>query len=143
MGIVISRRNYRAYWTSKSQALFILGRQADLPPDIARINLGFILSKEFLPMEDNITPENVIEKLKHHLSGIEGDCILDNIEILFSPAWKIDIIRSILQAGRNLRLHVVWPGTIDDTTLQFAKPSSLDYFEGKLENYADTYLVRK
>lgn len=48
--------------------------------------------------------------------------IIDNIEILFLPELKIDPLKLLQDSARNRVVVVAWPGTVNGTELQFAKP---------------------
>ena len=70
----------------------------------------------------------------------ENSCIRD-FDVLFNPAYKIDVC-SFLQLRIEAKpFSVLWPGTMIDEKLVYAEDGYADYKEYDVEQYDITCVV--
>lgn len=55
--------------------------------------------------------------------------LLDRLEILFTPALQLDVLRLLLDLNRNKRIIAVWPGEYNNVQLTYAIPGHPEYRE--------------
>lgn len=60
--------------------------------------------------------------------GAQPTLLLD-IEVLFTPALKIDVLPSLRRTAQRVPLFVAWPGQIGVTRLSYSLPGRADYFD--------------
>lgn len=70
----------------------------------------------------------------------ENSCIRD-FDVLFNPAYKIDVLQLLIVANRNKPFFVLWPGTVIDGKLVYAEDGYADYKEYDVEQYDITCVV--
>ena len=75
------------------------------------------------------------------LSNIpENSCIRD-FDVLFNPAYKIDVLQLLIVANRSKAFSVLWPGTVTDGKLLYAEDGYADYKEYDIEQYDITCVI--
>lgn len=70
----------------------------------------------------------------------ENSCIRD-FDVLFNPAYKIDVLQLLIVANRSKSFSVLWPGTVIDGKLVYAEDGYADYKEYDVEQYDITCVV--
>lgn len=70
----------------------------------------------------------------------ENSCIRD-FDVLFNPAYKIDVLQILMLANRRKAFSVLWPGTVADGKLLYAEAGYVDYKEYDVEQYDITCVV--
>lgn len=70
----------------------------------------------------------------------ENSCIRD-FDVLFNPAYKIDVLQLLVVANRSKSFSVLWPGTVIDGKLVYAEDGYADYKEYDVEQYDITCVV--
>ena len=70
----------------------------------------------------------------------ENSCIRD-FDVLFNPAYKIDVLLLLIVANRSKSFSVLWPGTVTDGKLIYAEDGYADYKEYDVEQYDITCVV--
>ena len=92
-----------------------------------------------------IKPERRTMRIKRCFQEVltnipENSCIRD-FDVLFNPAYKIDVLRLLTVANRSKAFFVLWPGTVTDGKLVYAEDGYADYKEYDVEQYDITCVV--
>ncbi|TWU49322.1 BREX-3 system P-loop-containing protein BrxF [Rubripirellula reticaptiva] len=92
------------------------------------INVNLGLSQKLLELPRSKRPAKVDRLFGELVEGCDGDLIaLDDIEVLFDPALKVDPLRLLKGHSRNTTLIASWNGTFHDGTLSYAEPDHPEY----------------
>ena len=143
MGSVIDQKFFRTRRTAIPQALFLLQSERLLPPDSATLNLGIVVPEALRTVPASRRPQALQSTVEHLLSAMPADVILRRVDILFDPAWRIDVLKFLLAVGRNRRFYILWPGTVTSTILEYSEPGRSDYCRYDISGYIDAYVVMK
>jgi len=106
------------------------------------INVGLELSKALLdePQDDyKLTVPRLLRKLVSEAPG--NQVVLDRIDILFLPAFQLDVINLLRQLDRNKSVVVFWPGVLEGRKLIYSKPDYPDYHAYDLSQYNDVICI--
>lgn len=106
------------------------------------INVGLELSKALLdePQDDyKLTVPRLLRKLVSEAPG--NQVVLDRIDILFLPAFQLDVINLLRQLDRNKSVVVIWPGFLEGKKLIYSKPDYPDYHTYDLSFYNDVICI--
>ena len=92
-----------------------------------------------------IKPERRTMRIKRCFQEVltnipENSCIRD-FDVLFNPAYKIDVLQLLTVANRSKTFSVLWPGTVTDGKLVYAEDGYADYKEYDVEQYDITCVV--
>ena len=105
------------------------------------VNLGILLGEAAMIAKAANIPIDIAHTLDTILGQENRDIILENTDILFSPEYGLDVIKMLLQIGRNQRFYLQWPGEIIGEKLTYSEPGRFDYKEYDIKDYVDTYVV--
>lgn len=141
MGTIIKRRDFPAIIDQAQQGVFVLAPKVTVPVNAAFVNLGLILGEKMYKAKADGTPVNIANELDAILGEERCDITLVNSDILFSPEHELDVIKLLLQVGRNQRLYIHWPGEINGEKLTYSEPGRFDFKEYNIRDYVDTYVV--
>lgn len=123
------------------QGVFVLAPKMTVTVSSVYVNVGLILGEKMLNAKLEGTPANISNELDAILGEDQRDITLANIDILFSPEYDMDVIKLLLQVGRNQRLYIQWPGTVNGEKLTYSEPGRFDYKEYNIKDYVDTYII--
>ncbi len=59
---------------------------------------------------------------------------IKDIDVMFNPEYKVDVLKILIAARKRKRYSVIWPGRLEDGKLIYAGEGYLDY---KVFNIAD------
>ena len=141
MGAVIKRKDFPKVIEQVQQCLFVMSNKVTFPANVTFVNIGLLLSERMLSAKLDGSRVSIVNELDTILEEKNSDIALVNIDILFSPEYKLDVIRLLLQVGRNQRLYIKWPGNSIGEKLTYSEPGRFDYKEYDIKNYVDTYIV--
>ena len=104
--------------------------------DFEIVSLGQALSRELIQIDKNIRNAEVEKVTKSIFSGINSNkLIVTDIDILFNPLYKLDVIKLFMQLSANKKVIVQWPGKLDSNNLVYSEPKYEDYKKYEIKNY--------
>lgn len=103
------------------------------------------LNEKLAALLIKIKPERRTMRIERCLQEVlasvpENGCICD-FDVLFNPAYKIDVLQLLTVANRSKAFSVLWPGTVTDGKLVYAEDGYADYKEYDVEQYDITCVV--
>jgi len=141
MGTIIKRRDFLSIIKQVQQGVFVLASKVIVPVTAPTVNVGILLGEAAMTAKAANTPIDIVHTLDTILGQENRDIILENTDILFSPEYALDVIKMLLQIGRNQRFYLQWPGEIIGEKLTYSEPDRFDYKEYNIKDYVDTYVV--
>lgn len=66
---------------------------------------------------------------------------IEDIDVMFNPEYKVDVLKILVAARKRKRYSVIWPGRFEDGKLVYGEEGYPDYRAYKIEDY-DIVLVR-
>jgi hypothetical protein len=141
MGAVIRRRDFPAVIERTRQGVFVLGPNVTAPAAAPAVNIGLELGERLYKAKTEGAPVSIANELDSILGEYRRDVTLKNTDVLFSPGYELDVIRLLLQAGRNRRFYLRWPGEVAGERLTYSEPGRFDFKEYNIGDYVDTYIV--
>lgn len=141
MGTFIKRRDFPAVIEQARQGMFVLAPKVTVPVIAPVVNIGLMLGERMYKAKADESPVNIANELDAILGEEKRDITLANTDILFSPEYELDVIKLLLQVGRNQRLYMQWPGDINGEKLTYSEPGRFDFKEYNIKDYVDTYVV--
>ena len=141
MGTIIKRRDFPKVIEQVQQGLFVLSTKVNVPVNATFVNIGLILSERMYRSKVDGSRVSIVNELDAILEEKQRDLALANIDILFSPEYELDVIKLLLQVGRNQRLYIQWPGNVSGEKLTYSESGKFDFKEYNIKDYVDTYIV--
>lgn len=141
MGTVIKRRDFPAVIEQVQQGVFVLAPKVAVPVNSTFVNIGLMLGERMYKAKAEGSLANISNELDAILGEEQSDITLSNTDILFSPEYELDVLKLLLQVGRNQKLYMQWPGEINGEKLTYSEPGRFDFKEYNIKDYVDTYVV--
>ena len=100
------------------------------------IALGELLSGELMKIDKEERNIIIEDKLEEILSFEKIDKLfITDIDILFNPNYRLDIIKLFVQLSRNKRFIIQWPGYFSSGYLVYSEPEYEDYKRYEIKEY--------
>jgi hypothetical protein len=101
------------------------------------LNVGLKISGRLVPIPVAERPFEVHWLLQQVASGhVNGDILyLDNLEVLFDPALKLDPLAQLKLLARRWRVVAVWPGEMAHDRLVYAELGHPEYRSYPLDGF--------
>lgn len=140
MGIDCNIKDLGRIWNINNHypvfSILQVDRIANEFKDFYYIALGEILSSSLLKYGKDDRKDYVIYEMDNIFHNMDSKkLIIDHIDILFNPDYRIDILGYFIQLARNRRIIVIWPGEYVSGTLTYATPEYRDYKKYSIKDY--------
>ncbi len=101
MGTTIKRRDFPAVIKQARQGVFVLAPNVTVPIAAPVLNIGLLLGERMYKAKADSSSVSIVNELDAILGEEYRDITLENTDILFSPEYGLDVIKLLLQLGRN------------------------------------------
>ena len=126
MGSAIPCRRYLRRSKANYQRPLVFCRMLDGITDNA-VSMNVAIAKRLA----SISPSSRSMRIEHcfisALCGLPDDVIIRDIDVLFNPAYEIDVVALLCSAYRKHKFDLVWPGRFEDNQLVYAEEGYPDY----------------
>lgn len=109
--------------SGKTAALQAVAQRTGAPV----VNLNLELSRRLLDLSARERALAVPRLLDEVIGRGRSPVLLDNTEMLFEPALRLDPLALLQGASRNRTLVAAWNGSLDDRYLTCAEPGHPEY----------------
>lgn len=75
------------------------------------------------------------------LNTFPDEVIIKDFDVMFNPAYQVDVLKIMITAYKKKPFSVIWPGTFDGGKLYYAEEGYLDYKVFNVEDYDVTCIV--
>jgi hypothetical protein len=107
------------------------------------LNLGLIVSEQLCSLDKGSRKQAVVDIVKKAIDHVQSDrVVIENIDLLFSPEYSLDVIKLFAQVGKAKNLIILWEGAFKDGVITYAQPGCRDYHRYEIKNY-DAYCITK
>lgn len=104
--------------------------------DSSRINLGIELGKRLKEIDKSKRVDSVLVELEEVFKEIKSETLLvQNIDILFNPQYKLNILKYFINLARTRMVVIEWPGKTNGNILQYSEVNYDDYTKYNLKDY--------
>jgi hypothetical protein len=67
--------------------------------------------------------------------------IIRDIDVLFNPAYKVDVMKMLSSAYKQKKFSLVWPGSYSDGKMIYSEEGYPDYRVYEIKNYDIMYVI--
>lgn len=75
------------------------------------------------------------------VSQLPPDSVIEGIDVMFNPAYTIDVLAILKNVCKKHSFSVIWPGSYQDGMLYYAEEGFADYKQYSLGNYDVTCII--
>lgn len=100
------------------------------------INIGLTVSEALYKLPKEQRKKMVADIVRYVVEKVPAkNVVLENVDVLFSPEYSLDVIKTLQIAGKNKKLLVIWDGYCENGVLTYSKPGYPDFHMYKLKDY--------
>ena len=104
--------------------------------EIETVNLGLELSSALKEIQLDKRGNLVQKELDRILGNSNSSSLLvANIDILFNPSYKLNVLKYFINLARTKMVLVQWPGEMKGNVLQYSQINAADYVRYDLQDY--------
>lgn len=104
--------------------------------DFEEVSIGEMLAKKLLEYDKNQRSNYIESSVKQLLSEKNSSKLLvKDIDILFNPNYKIDILKLFSSIERNKKIALIWSGYQKGDELIYSEPCYDDFAKYKITDY--------
>lgn len=104
--------------------------------EIETVNLGLELSSALKEIQLDKRGNSVQKELDRILGNSNSSSLLvANIDILFNPSYKLNVLKYFINLARTKMVLVQWPGEMKGYVLQYSQINAADYVRYDLQDY--------
>lgn len=120
-----------------NQELYVLPIYIKAPKSLSdkAISLNKQLSEELIKIDKPKRSMKLGRALSKILNDYPKDIVVKDFDVLFNPAYKVDVLTLLLTEYRNKPFSIIWPGTYSDGKLIYSEPCYQDYHVYSISNY--------
>lgn len=115
--------------------------QKNCPIKDKAVPLNLLLTKELIAINETDRSTNMADCVLKILQELPVGSVIKDFDVLFNPAYAIDVLQILVLCCKQHNFKVVWPGHYDNGKLIYADENSRDYKAYKIENYDITCVV--
>lgn len=97
------------------------------------------ISKEIADELLTCKPERRSMKLEQIFNKVldryPDDVTIKDIDVMFNPDYKVDVLKILIAARKRKRYSVIWPGRLEDGKLIYSEEGYPDYKVYKIADY--------
>ena len=105
----------------------------------------FSINKKIASELFNIKPINRSMRLEQCfvtvLQNLPKQPIVKDIDVLFNPVYKVDVMKMLVSAYKKEHFSLVWPGNYADGKLTYSEEGYPDYRVYEINDYDIMYVI--
>lgn len=105
------------------------------------VSISLELSKELKKINPNRRTMQLEKCFCKVISDLPNDVVIKDIDVMFNPAYEVDILKLLIAAYKKKSFRVIWPGTYIDGKLIYAEEGYLDYKVYNICDYDITCII--
>lgn len=75
------------------------------------------------------------------LAQYPDNVIIKDIDVMFNPAYQVDVLKILIEARKSKPYSVIWPGRYENGTLYYSEQGYQDYKTYEVKNYDITCVI--
>lgn len=105
------------------------------------VSINTSLAKALQPIAPKRRAMRMQLILQKIVQELPADSVLCEIDAMFNPQYRVDVVQTLISVCRAVPFSVVWPGTYEDGKLIYAVEGRPDYKTFEIANYDITCVI--
>ncbi len=101
-------------------------------------SIGKSLAERLLSTKENRRSVKLEQLFVETLNEYPEGVVIDDIDVMFNPTYKVDVLKILVEARKRKQYSVIWPGNLENGKLIYGEEEYPDY---KVFNIADYDIV--
>lgn len=137
MGRILNKRDY-----DKRKDFFRLVVICDSDKNnYDALSMNRLLAKKLLKIKPNLRSMQIKNCLLDIMSDYPDVTTIKDIDVLFKPDLRIDVLSLLIEANKQRKFSVIWSGECNDGRLYYSEESLPDYSVFEIKDY-DIYCIK-
>ena len=99
------------------------------------------LAEALLACKPNRRSMKLEQIFNNILDTLPDGAVIKDIDVLFNPDYKVDVLKILIESRKRKRYSVIWPGRCEDGKLIYSEEGFPDYKTYNIENYDITCVI--
>ena len=128
-----SRRYLRRRQASYARPLVFCCELDDVTDNAISMNVA--IARRLADVSPSMRSMRLESCLVSALTDLPEDVVIRDIDVLFNPAYEVDVMALLCSAYRKHHFDLVWPGRFEDDQLLYAEEGCPDYRVFDIDRY--------
>ncbi len=103
--------------------------------------IGKSLAERLLSTKENRRSVKLEQLFVETLNEYSDGVVIDDIDVMFNPTYKVDVLKILVEARKRKQYSVIWPGILENGKLIYGNEDYPDYKVFNIDDY-DIMCVR-
>lgn len=132
MGITVEYRKM-----SDKQAVYQLMVYCNVSPDIdlKSFSINKPLAAELFKIPLSLRSMQLEKCFMQVIKELPSEPIIKDIDVMFNPAYKVDVMKVLISAYKQKAYSLIWPGSCFNGKLLYSEENYPDYQAYEIKNY--------
>lgn len=132
MGTVI---NLRQLATQQNMYRLIIYANGTYDQEDSAISINKRLAEELRKIKPTRRTMQLEKCFNRILDSLPQKTVIKDIDVMFNPAYRVDVIRILVEANKRHPFSLVWSGCYDDNRLLYGEENLTDYKAFEISDY--------
>ena len=132
MGTVI---NLRQLATQQNMYRLIIYANDTYEQEASAVSINKRLAEELRKLKPTRRTMQLEKCFNKILDSLPEKVVIKDIDVMFNPAYMVDVIRILVEANKRHPFSLVWSGRYDDNRLLYSEEELADYKDFEISDY--------
>lgn len=99
------------------------------------ISVNTAIAQELMEIRKKNRTIKLEQCFSNVIDSLPDGVIIKDIDVLFNPAYKIDIMKMLVNVYKHKRFGIVWNGSVSEEKLIYSEEGLLDYKTYDINDY--------
>jgi len=132
MGTVIDLRQLAA---QKNLYRLIIYANGTYDQEDSAISINKRLAEELRKLKPTRRTMQLEKCFNKILDSLPEKVVIKDIDVMFNPAYRVDVIRILVEANKRHPFSLVWSGRYEDSRLLYSEENLTDYKAFEISDY--------
>ena len=105
------------------------------------ISVNKSIAAELVDLKPNRRTMQLEKSFVKVLESLSEQPVIKDIDVLFNPAYKVDVMKMLVSAYKQKKFSLVWPGIYADGKLIYSEEGYPDYRVYEIKDYDIMYVI--
>lgn len=99
------------------------------------VSVNTAIAQELLGIREKSRTMKLEQCFSNVLASLPENVIIKDLDVLFNPSYKIDILKMLVNVYKHKHFSIVWNGSVCDEKLIYGEEGFLDYKSYDINDY--------
>lgn len=139
MGEIIEYVNLKRQKSTISRLLIYLTQIRELSSQ--PVSISKPLSEKLQEVSPRSRTMRLASCFQSLLAKYPDNVVIKDIDVMFNPAYQVDVLKILTEARKSKPYSVIWPGRYENGTLYYSEQEYPDYKTYEVRNYDITCVI--